>query len=375
MIGQQMTSSLTSETSQPPAKNSPTDPDLFAPVTDTKVIDLAIQNKFKTLSSARGELTMPCIPAMIDTHLEQVLSLLKALGQNLKPAEINALREGLAKRIAEGFQTSPHARLVLRYSPPDPTKGLPSGLNLKATIEVPLLEEKYERWVETREGPFFGSHPDAKLMAVAAELGDPATAPILDIGAGPGRNSLPLAKRGHPVDAVELTAVFAQQLLDQSAAAGLSIGVTQGDILDPRVMTKSSYYKLAIASEVISHFRSLDQVRILFTKLCDAVQPGGLLLFNLFLSVPGYIPDAPAREMSEVAWSYFLTPGELNNAMQGLPLEIVSNESVYEYERTHLPPEAWPPTGWFVSWATGRNVFPIKETPPIELRWILAKRR
>jgi len=47
---------------------------------------------------------------------------------------------------------------------------------------------------------------------------------------------------------------------------------------------------------------------------------------------------------------------------------------VIEYEQKHLPDSAWPPTPWFVSWASGRDLFPVQETPPLELRWILVKR-
>ncbi|NEP43626.1 MAG: class I SAM-dependent methyltransferase, partial [Okeania sp. SIO2H7] len=68
--------------------------------------------------------------------------------------------------------------------------------------------------------------------------------------------------------------------------------------------------------------------------------------------------------------------GELAAAMEELPLTIISNESALEYERQHLPAEAWPPTSWFQSWATGRDVFPIADgRPPMELRWILCQRR
>jgi hypothetical protein len=78
--------------------------------------------------------------------------------------------------------------------------------------------------------------------------------------------------------------------------------------------------------------------------------------------------------MSELSWSYLITRQELQAAIEGLPLEIISDESVIEYEQKHLPDSAWPPTPWFVSWASGRDLFPVQEIPPLELRWILVKR-
>jgi predicted RNA methylase len=46
------------------------------------------------------------------------------------------------------------------------------------------------------------THPDAKVMAVAAQLGDAKMVKILDVGAGTGRNTFALAERGHPVEPI-----------------------------------------------------------------------------------------------------------------------------------------------------------------------------
>ncbi|PRC55960.1 SAM-dependent methyltransferase, partial [Mycobacterium sp. ITM-2017-0098] len=72
--------------------------------------------------------------------------------------------------------------------------------------------DTYDNWVATRKPPLFGSNPDARVSALAAEITDPGTARVLDIGAGTGRNALAMARRGHPVDAVELTPKFAEIL-------------------------------------------------------------------------------------------------------------------------------------------------------------------
>jgi hypothetical protein len=61
-----------------------------------------------------------------------------------------------------------------------------------------------------------------------------------------------------------------------------------------------------------------------------------------------------------------------NTATAGLPWELVSDEAVIEYERMNLPPDAWPPTSWLVSWASGGNAFDLEEgRAPIELRWLV----
>ncbi|WP_413162367.1 class I SAM-dependent methyltransferase [Capilliphycus salinus ALCB114379] len=341
-------------------------------VSDPAVLDNALMLKVKRLTSARGQLVLPCVPALLDEYVEQFHRLLVALGQNFTPKEIQALRQLVEKKLTEGYNSSPHARLVFQYEPPDPTHGLTHGLRLTVKTEILTIENKYQRWLTSREGPLFGSHPDAKLMAIASQLGSAATAPILDVGAGVGRNTLPLARLGHPVDAVELTPEFAQIIAKEAKAENLPVRAVQSNILNPALKLPQKYYKLAVVAEVISHFRALSEVQTLLNVMCETIQPGGLLLFSTFVADEGYEPDEKVREMSQVQWSYLLTRPELNGAMQGLPLQVLSDESVYEYERTHLSAEAWPPTPWFEHWALGRDVFPIPN-PPMSLRWILCR--
>ncbi|MEA5523119.1 class I SAM-dependent methyltransferase [Limnoraphis robusta] len=342
------------------------------PTTVSDPLENALLLKVKRLTSAKGQLVLPCVPALLDEYVEQFHRLLVALGQNFTPSEIQALRQLVQKKLTEGYNASPHARLVFKYEPPEPTHGLTQGLKLTVTTEILTIENKYQRWLTSREGPLFGSHPDAKLMAIASQLGSAAEAPILDVGAGVGRNTLPLARLGHPVDAVELTPEFAQIIANGVKAENLPVRVVQSNILNPALRLPQKYYKLAVVAEVISHFRALEEVRTLLKLMCEAIQPGGLLLFSTFVAAEGFEPDEKVREMSQVQWSYLLTRSELNWGMQGLPLQVLSDESVYEYERSHLSAEAWPPTPWFEHWALGRDVFPIPN-PPMSLRWILCR--
>jgi 2-polyprenyl-3-methyl-5-hydroxy-6-metoxy-1,4-benzoquinol methylase len=368
-----MTKKLTSaaSTSETPVSESPQD---TAPLTDNSRLQLALKQKLKRSINLNGEFHLPCVPSMLDDYLKLLSDFLKLVGQNLGNAETENLKTLLNNALAEGFKNSPHATLIVSYFPANVQTGLTGGITINTKIHVQSMADKYHSWPEIRPEPLFGSHPDAKVIAIAAELGTPKQAPILDVGAGPGRNSLPLARLGHPVDAIELTPIFAEKLSAAAASENLPVTVSQGDVLDPLLRMKTYRYKLAIATEVLSHFRHTEQVRLFLGKMCDSVLSGGFILFSTFLAVDEYEPDEMAKQMSEQSWSYLITRQELSEAIEGLPLEIISDESVIEYEQKHLPKEAWPPTTWFVSWASGRDLFPIQETPPMELRWILVKR-
>ena len=368
-----VTKNLPSAASGPklPVSDSPeTDP----PLTDSNRLKLILKERLKKSIGIKGELYLPCLPSMLDEYLKFLSDFLKLLGQNLDAAQTENLRTLIANALAEGFKNSPHANLIVSYFPANSQTGLVGGITLNTKIQVESVAQKYHSWPDIRPEPLFGSHPDAKVIAIATELGEPPKAPILDVGAGSGRNSLPLARLGHPVDAIELTPIFAEKLSSAATAENLPINVTQGDVLDPLLRMKTYRYKLAIATEVLSHFRYPEQVRLFLGKMSDAVLSGGFILFSTFLAVDGYEPDEMAKQMSELCWSYLITRQELQAAIEGLPLEIISDESVIEYEQKHLPDSAWPPTPWFLSWASGRDLFSVQQTPPLELRWILVKR-
>jgi hypothetical protein len=76
-----------------------------------------------------------------------------------------------------------------------------------------------------------------------------------------------------------------------------------------------------------------------------------------------------------VFWCCVFTRRDLAEALEGLPFELVSDESVYEFEKANLPAAAWPPTGWFEEWTRGLDLFDLTpEKSPIELRWLVYRR-
>jgi len=78
------------------------------------------------------------------------------------------------------------------------------SLSYEFTIAAPTIDKVYRDWVANRKPPLFGVEPDVRVWALSVE----AQCPVLEIGAGTGRNVLALAGRGHPVDVVEITSAF-----------------------------------------------------------------------------------------------------------------------------------------------------------------------
>jgi len=341
--------------------------------TNVAVLKQALVRRFDRRITGQGELEFPCIPSMLEPYLSKLAAVFSAMGKPFSDAELDQLKKALETELVRGFHQSPYSRLAVRFEthrPPHP------GIQYFVTAKVQMLEEVYAQWGENQTTPLFGRLPDAKVVALASELGDPKSTPVLDIGAGNGRNSVPLARLGHPTTAVEPVEVMANEIRRVAGEEKLPLEVIQRSIFSPDIPGKKGHYKLAIVAEVTSHFQHAADMRTLFDKLADALAPGGLALVSAFLTTDGYKPDEMARQVSQVLWSTMYTRAELQFIAQELAFERVSDESVYDYEKEHLPADAWPPTSWFEAWTQGGDVFALPAgKPPIELRWLAYRRR
>ncbi len=197
---------------------------------------------------------------------------------------------------------------------------------------------------------------------------------MLEIGAGTGRNALALARRGYPVDVVELTPKFAEMIRADAGEEGLDVRVIVRDVFTTIADLRRDY-QLIVLSEVVSDFRTTQQLRELFELAAQCLAPGARLVFNAFLACGGYTPDQAARESGQQAYTTIFTRHELSVAAAGLPVELIADDSVYDYEKAHLPADAWPPTSWYADWVSGLDVFPVaREMSPIELRWLVFRK-
>ena len=341
--------------------------------TNPSILKKAMIERLPRRLSGSGQITLAASPALLDHHVQTLHAAFAQLGRVFNEEETKQLRGILEKKVQEGFEASPYARIVVNYETDTPPK---TSLSYRVMTVVSTVADEYETWVKTRKPPYFGTHPDAKVVDAARSLGAPKDVPALDIGAGTGRNTLPLAREGFPTDAIELTPSLARMLREEVEKEQLPVRVYEGDAVAGAATLAEGHYKLVFLSEVIaSHIRSVEEVHALLKRASDALAPGGLLLFNAFVPTEGYKPDAFVRELSQVFWCNVFTRGELERAVQGLGFELIADESTYEYELSHLPKEAWPPTGWFVDWSLGHDLFDLpRGSSPIELRWLTYRR-
>jgi hypothetical protein len=171
-----------------------------------------------------------------------------------------------------------------------------------------------------------------------------------------------------------MTSKFADILRADAAQESLDVRVIERDVFATTSDLRRNY-RLILLSEVVSDFRTVEQLRGVFELAADCLAPGGELVFNIFLARGDYIPDAAARELGEQCYTSMFIAAQVADAVAGLPLELVSDESVYDYEKTHVAPEKWPPTSWYENWVSGLDVFDVvREDSPIELRWLVYRK-
>ncbi len=337
---------------------------------DARVLLKGMLSRAERNTELQTQLAFAAVPSLLDHYLRKCETVFEVAARPLGPGQRAEFRALLSQALATGFELSAHAKVVVQFtSDPAPATSVTYSIG----VQTKDIADVYAMWLHAAAPPYFGTHPDAKLMSVARTLASSSKA--LDIGAGTGRNSLPLAELGLAVDAVELTPGFVLSLREAASTAKLAVNVLEGDAFDPALDLSAGSYALIVASEVVSsHVRDTADLREFFAFASDKLAPHGVLLCNVFLARSGYAPDAVARQLSPSFLSSLFTQAELEQSLVNLPLELVSNESCAGYERAHLPPGAWPPTSWFEAWANGNNLFDIAGQPPSELRWLVFKR-
>jgi SAM-dependent methyltransferase len=329
----------------------------------------AMVRKLEQRTTSEGKISFPAVPAMVEDYTNRCAQIFASCGRQLNDTERAQLHKNLDSQLREAFARSQRSSILVTYSAT--VAGL---MNYFISPQYASLDQSYEAWIGTREPPYFGVAPDSKIMALAREVSSPGQTRILDIGAGTGRNTLPLARLGHPVDAVEVTPKFAQILSDSAQKEGLDVRVICKDVFVSEVDLRDDY-AFILLSEVASDFRSTDQLRDLFKLASDTLTPGGQLIINAFLTRPNYCADDAVLQFAQQVYTNFFTYAELETAIQGLPLTLVSDEDVHDYEKKNLPAHNWPPTPWYPKWISGLDVLDVPRTEsPITLNWLVFRK-
>lgn len=142
----------------------------------------------------------------------------------------------------------------------------------------------------------------------------PRAGTALDVACGRGRHALWLASRGLIVRAIDRDPAAIAFVASEAERRGLSVRAAVADLEAGTVQLESAAYDLV----VVIHYLH----RPLSPALCDAVRPGGVLVYETFTT-------AQAARGKPANPAFLLEPGELRELVS--PLEIlVEREGDFE---------------------------------------------
>ena len=117
-----------------------------------------------------------------------------------------------------------------------------------------------------------------------------AGGPVLELGCGTGRLTLPMGRAGVPVTGIDrapgMLATLREKLANESDAVRARIRIQEADYRTSILEHPDAAYVAALwPFNALHHCADADEVRRLLAELHRCVQPGGLLALD------GYLPD------------------------------------------------------------------------------------
>ncbi len=131
----------------------------------------------------------------------------------------------------------------------------------------------------------------------------------LDLACGEGRNGIFLAKNGFSVTAIDISEVALAKGIQRAVAEGVTLEWLHADL---------ESFQINGQFDLILNINFL--LRELFGKCVAALAPGGVLLAETILSVPG--AQGPSNPL------HLLQPGELRRLLCSEPGEILMCEEL-----------------------------------------------
>jgi SAM-dependent methyltransferase len=126
-----------------------------------------------------------------------------------------------------------------------------------------------ERWSGT------AAEIDLLLERIAPAPG----AAVLDLGCGPGRHSLELARRGCRVTGVDRTALYLEKARQQAQEEGLDVRFVEADM---RHFVRPGVYDLALnLYTTFGYFVAAEENIQVLRNVYDSLKPGGILVMEM----------------------------------------------------------------------------------------------
>lgn len=148
------------------------------------------------------------------------------------------------------------------------------------------VQEHYDSHLAPHYAWIYGGADAARERSAGLfrELGLAPSQPgatALDLGAGSGFQSLPLAALGFAVTAVDLSTALLAELERDAAAAGLAIRTVRGDLRDFAAFAPSPAPEVIVCmGDTLTHLSAVDDIVAVLRDAAAALAPGGRLVLG-----------------------------------------------------------------------------------------------
>ena len=127
----------------------------------------------------------------------------------------------------------------------------------------------------------------------------------LDLATGTGQMAFVLAKNSFKVDAVDISIDMLKEAKKHLSTTNLPITFHVHDILEP--MTSTNYDVVTLASDVVNHLSTIEDVSRVFHSIYESLKPGGIFVFDaihedFMNSLVGY-EDVLLLDQKKLYWS------------------------------------------------------------------------
>jgi cyclopropane fatty-acyl-phospholipid synthase-like methyltransferase len=205
----------------------------------------------------------------------------------------------------------------------------------------PAASEQAARFsrVYRADATTYGAAPSFEVMHFIDQCLAGVGMRALDLGTGPGRNALALARRGFDVTAVDVAKAGLQALEAEAAREGLEDRV-HGRVADIRTLPYDrGSFEVIVAATVLDHIPREDASRLL-PSLFEALSANGVIYIEVHTTEDPGSPvgagrrsDAPVSETAGAIRHYF-APNELLRLVAGR-VRVIRYEERIEWDETH----------------------------------------
>ncbi|HSA07553.1 MAG TPA: methyltransferase domain-containing protein [Candidatus Gastranaerophilales bacterium] len=154
-------------------------------------------------------------------------------------------------------------------------------INLSVNFRGISNSENYNIcYIDSR--PYNGAAPDQKILSTITEnFPDPKNVSIVDIAAGEGRNTIPLAQKGYNLLALELCSVGRDEIRKKADFNRFeNINISGHDITKQPLNSKNDAF---IMSHLTQHLNS-EEMNSAFANISKSIKPKGILLFDSLIN-------------------------------------------------------------------------------------------